>query len=140
MRTPFFEQYGNEIEFQNDSDLLDKFSSIDCSVPGRTEERKSSHRERYCFKIYLMYLLQNKLLKFPLKIIKEETPDFLILCHNETIALEVSEAATEDSQRAMIELAKSPRGTILEKDTNGLVKAGGQLIGEGWRGNAVEIE
>lgn len=140
MKTPFFGQYGNEIEFQNDTELLEKFSSIDCSVPARTQGRKSSHRERYCLKIYLMYLLQNKLLKFPLKIIKEEAPDFIILCHNETTALEVTDAATEDSQRAMTELAKSPPGTILEKGTNRLVKAGGQLIGEGWCGNTVEIK
>lgn len=140
MKTLFFGQYGNEIDFQNDAELLEKFSSIDCCVPARTQGRKSSHRERYCLKIYLMYLLQNKLLKFPLKIIKEEAPDFLILCHDETIALEVTDAATEDSQRAMTELAKSPPGTILEKGANRLVKPGGKLIGPGWNGNSVEIE
>lgn len=140
MRTPFFGQYGNDIEFQNDSDLLDKFSNIDCSVPSRTQGRKSSHRERYCLKIYLIYLLQNKLLKFPFKIIKEEAPDFFILCHNETIALEVTDAATEDYQRAMTELEKSPLGTILESGTYELVKPGQRLNGPGWNGNSAEIE
>lgn len=140
METPFFGQYGNEIEFQNDSELLEKFSNIDCSVPARTEGRKSSHRERYCLKIYLMYLLQNKLLEFPLKIIKEEAPDFLILCHDEIIALEVTDAAAEDYQRAMTELAKSPPGTMLESGTYELVKPGERLNGPGWNGNSVEIE
>lgn len=140
MKTAFFGQYGDEIAFQNDAELLEKLSGIDCSVPGRTEGRKSSHRERHCLKIYLMYLLQNKLLKFPLKIKKEEGPDFLVLYHDEIIALEVTDAGTKGYQRAMTELQKSPPGTILESGTHKLVKPGGKLSGPGWSGNSVEIE
>ena len=140
MKTPFFGQYGNKIYFQNDSELLEKLSSIDCSVPGRTKGRKSNHRERYCLKIYLMQLFQNKLLKFPLKIKKEEAPDFLVLCFDEIIALEVTDAAAEDYQRAMTELEKSPPGTMLEKGIHKLVKPGEELTGPGWNGNSVEIE
>lgn len=140
MKIPFFAQCGDQVEFQNQSKLLERLSSIDCSVPTRTKGRKSSHRERHCLKIYLMYLSQNGLLSFPLKIIKEEAPDFLILCRNETTALEVTDASTEEYQRAMTELAKSPPDTVLESGTNKLVKAGERLIGEGWSGNSVETE
>lgn len=140
MKIPFFGQYGDEIEFKNQSELIEKLSNIDCSVPARTQGRKTSHRERYCLKIYLTQLSQNGILKFPLKITKEEAPDFLILYCGETIALEVTDASTEDYQQAMTELAKSPQGTVLEMGTNKLVKPGEELIGEGWKGNSVEIE
>lgn len=140
MKTPFFGQYGDEIEFQNNSELPTKLSNIDCSVSARTQGRKSSHRERYCLKIYLIQLSQDKFLKFPLRIIKEEAPDFLILYCDETTALEVTDASTEDYQQAMTELANSPQGTVLEMGTNKLVKPGERLIGEGWEGDSVEIE
>lgn len=140
-KAPFFEPYGNEIEFQNESELLSKLSNIDCSVPARTQGRKSGHRERYCLKIYLIQLSQGKFLKFPLRIIKEEAPDFFISGYDgTTTALEVTDASTEDYQQAMAELAKSPIGTLLESDTNKLVKPGEKLIGNGWKGNSVEIE
>lgn len=140
MKTPFFGQYEDEIEFQNNSEVTGKLANIDCSVPDRTRGRKSSHRERYCLKIYLMYLSQNGVLKFPLKIKKEEAPDFLILSYDETTALEVTDASTENYQRAMTELAKSPPGTMLEKGTNKLMKLGDELMGKGWSGNSVETE
>lgn len=140
METPFFGQYGEEIEFQNDSELLEKLSSVDCFVPGRTEGRKSSHRERYCLKVYLMHLFQNKLLKFPLRIMKKEAPDFLVLCRDGITALEVTEAGAEAYQQAMTELEKSPPETMLESSTHKLVKPGEKLIGPGWNGNSVEIE
>lgn len=140
MKTQFFGQYGNEIEFQNNSEVIGKLANIDCSVPARTRGRKSSHRERYCLRIYLMQFSQNGLLKFPLKIRKEEAPDFLILCRDETIALEVTDASTKDYQQAVTELTKSPVGTLLESGTNKLVKHGERLIGEGWKGNSVEVE
>jgi hypothetical protein len=140
MKIPFFRQYGDETEFQSKFELLRKLSDIDCSVPARTKGRKSSHRERYCLKIYLMYLSQKELLRFPLKIKKEEAPDFLISCHDETIGLEVTDASTEGYQQAMTDLEKSPPGTVLEMGTNKLMTPGERLIGEGWKGNSVEIE
>lgn len=87
-----------------------------------------------------MHLFRNRLLKFPLKIRKEEAPDFLILCRDETTALEATDASTEEYQQAMTELAKSPAGTLLESGTSKLVKPGERLIGPGWKGNSVEIE
>ncbi len=141
MKATFFNPYGNEIEFQNESELLSKLSNIDCSVPARTQGRKSSHRERYCLKIYLMQLSQDKFLRFPLKIRKEEAPDFIILGYDgTTTALEVTDASTEDYQQATTELEKSPIGTILESGTNKLVKPGENLVGNGWKGNSVEKE
>ncbi|MDD5774903.1 MAG: hypothetical protein PHS64_03055 [Candidatus Omnitrophica bacterium] len=54
--------------------------------------------------------------------------------------MEITEAGTEEYQRAMTELEKSPVGTVLESGTNKLVKKGERLIGEGWNGDSVERE
>lgn len=64
----------------------------------------------------------------------------MILGDGMRIALEHTDASTEDYQRAMTELAKAPVGTLLEMGTNRLVEAGEKLIGDGWAGNAVERE
>ncbi|MFH1671812.1 MAG: hypothetical protein ABIF87_00055 [Pseudomonadota bacterium] len=155
MSSPFFEQYGNEIEFQDDSDLVRKFSNIDCSVPGRTQGRTKDHRERNSLKIYLIQLLQNNLLKYPLRIKKGESPDFLVICPDGTrTALEETEAGTEDYQRAMTELEKSPEGTMLETDffkleksplpkgdyKKALRKPGEKLKGNAWEKDSIERE
>lgn len=118
--------------------MIKKLSNIDCSVPARTCGRKASHRERYCLKIYLVQLSQSGILKFPLRVDKAEAPDFFLSSNDKTTTLEVTETSTENYQRAMTELAKSPEGTILEKGTNKLIKLGGCLIGRGWKGNSVE--
>ena len=148
METAFFEQYGDEIEFQNNSDLLGKLYKIDCSVPRRTQGRTSTHRERHSLKIYLIQLSQNKLLRFPLRIKKDEAPDFFILNPDATTtALEQTGAAVEDHQQAMTELEKTPEGTaeVLECVPKGaykeaLRKHGEELSGEGWDGNSMEKE
>ena len=145
MKAPFFGQYGNEIEFHNHPELLRKLSDIDCSVPGRTQGRTSDHRERYPLKIYLMRLSQSGLLKFPLRIEKEEAPDFLVSCGGTMMALEVTEAATESYQRAMTELEKSP-GTMLKSlhsfnlGESSLRKPGEELTEKWWIGDSVERE
>ncbi len=151
MKTQFFEQYGDKIEFQNDSDIHEKLLNIDCSVPKRTQGRTSNHREIHCIKIYLMQLSTNKLLRFPLRIEKEEAPDFFILSNGETTTLEVTEASTEDYQRAMTGLERNPDGTLLEalpifdpginppkgEYKKALRTRGEKLIGEGWVGDSV---
>src|SRR3989339_208300 len=110
----FFGVHGDELAFESDSDFINKLSYINDSVPGRTEGRTSKHRERYCLKIYLESLYKKKLLRFPMRIKKGESPDFLIIMDNETIALEITDAATENFQMAATELEKRPEGTMLE--------------------------
>lgn len=160
MKTPFFQQYGNEITFQNHSDLIEKFSHIDCSVPKRTCGRRSSHTERYDLKFYLERLPEKCLLKFPFSVRKEESPDF-ILSNNETItALEVTEATTESFQKAQTKQETEPEGTWLELNPSfnlessekrdkkvqwkaigeAMRKRGEKLRGEGWLGDSGKKE
>lgn len=155
MKTPFFGPYGKEIDFENNSDLLKKFSNIDCSVPERTQGRTSDHNERYSLKIYLIRLSYNKLLRFSLRIRKREAPDFLIFNDDETTtALEETTATIGDFEQAQTELEKSPEGTMLEsglfkleqsplpkgKYKEALRKPGEKLVGDGWDGNSLERE
>ena len=155
MPSAFFKQYGNEIEFQDESDLNRKLSNLDSSVPGRTQGRTSDHRERNSLIIYLTELSQKNLLKYPLRIVKRESPDFFVVCSDgTTTSLEETEAGTEDYQRAMTKLEKCPQGTILETDLFKLEKAPlpkgdykkalrrpeEKLIGNGWEGDSMERE
>jgi hypothetical protein len=117
MVTAFFDQYGNKIAFQNKPDMLRKLSDFNWSIPSRTKGRKSEHREKYCLKKYLTQLCLNDLLKFPLEIEKDESPDFLITnCDNTTTALEVTEATIEDYQRAKTEFKKRPDDSLFTYD------------------------
>lgn len=137
----FFGEHGDRIKFYDSNDLTIKLSQLDCTVPGRTKGRTSAHRERYCLKLYLLHQAKLRLLKFPLRVTKTEAPDFIISnAQNLRTGLEITEAGTEEYQRAMTELEKSPVGTVLESGTNKLVKKGERLIGEGWNGDSVERE
>ena len=55
------------------------------------------------------------------------------------IALEVTEAGTQRSQRATTELERSPPGTVLEGEDT-LVPPGGKLTGPRWVGDEAERE
>ena len=152
----FFGDHGDELTFESESDFIKKLSYINDSVPRRTEGRISKHRERYCLKIYLKSLYKEKLLRFPMGIKKGESPDFLIITNNETIALEVTEATTENFQIALTESEKRPakEETMIEilplfnKDKKvqqeeikkALRKKEEKLTGKGWDGDSPEKE
>jgi hypothetical protein len=75
----FFGGFGDEIQFHDAADLERKWRGIDLSVPGRTEGRKSYHRERYCLALYLRTLAHHSLLPLPIRVVKGEAPDFLLV-------------------------------------------------------------
>jgi len=103
----FFQKYGDKIEFGSAKDLRIKFSEINCSVPEATKGRTTDHRERYCLKYYLEELVKKEKLTFPLKVKKEESPDFLITMDNGVkIGLEVTEGTTPEYQRKIKEFEK----------------------------------
>lgn len=119
---------GSELSFASAGDLIRQLGEIDSSVPRRTEGRRSHHRERYCIARYLTALARSSLLKFPLRIEKSESPDFLLHFPDGTVTgIEITEAGTEGAQRAATELEKSPPGSHLEGEEI-------RLPGEGFRG------
>jgi len=109
-----FAPYGDTLTASDRSELLDKLARIDARVPGRDEGRIASERERFCIVNYLATLGDHKLLSFPLKVDKRESPDFEVAAGSETYGLEVTQAGEEILQRALTELEKAPTGTRLE--------------------------
>jgi len=155
MASSFFGQYGNEIEFQEESDFNKKLPQLDPSVPGRTEGRTTEHGERNSLIIYLKDLHDKGFLRYPFKITKGEAPDFLILYPNgRATGVEETQAGSEDYQRAMTELERRPQGTLLEADLfrieNAPLAKGTyskalrgpceKLVGDGWEGDSMEKE
>ncbi len=135
-----FTDPGSELSFASAGDLTRQLSEMDSSVPRRTEGRRSHHRERYCIVRYLTALARSSLLKFPLRVEKSESPDFLLHLSDGTVAgIEVTEAGTERSQRAATQLEKSPPGSFLE-DEDKLRMPGEELQGRVYAGNEPEIE
>jgi hypothetical protein len=134
-----FEVSGSELSFVDAADLLQKLGQMDSTVPKRTKGRRSHHRERFCIVRYLGALASTSLLTFPLRVVKWESPDFLIHEAGKTIGLEITEAGTERHQQAATLLEKSPPGTLLEGEA-GLRKPGEELQGRGYVGDEVERE
>jgi hypothetical protein len=108
-----FHVEGSELSFASAGDLIRQLAEIDYSVPRRTEGRRSYHRERYCVVRYLTALARSSLLKFPLRVEKRESPDFLLHLPDGTVTgIEITEAGTERAQRAEPELEL--KGIILD--------------------------
>jgi hypothetical protein len=134
-----FTNQGSELSFTSAGDLIRQLSEIDYSVPRRTEGRRSHHRERYCIVRYLMALARSSLLKFPLRVVKWEHPDFLLHLPDGTVTgIEITEAGTERAQRAATQLEKSPPGSFMEGEEIRL--PGEALRGRGYVGNEPELE
>jgi hypothetical protein len=135
----FFGRFGNEIQVHDAADLERKLKEINLSVPGRTEGRRSHHRERYCLALYLQTLARHSLLPLPIRVVKGESPDFLFETESSRIALEHTDIATEKSQRAASQLARLPIGTLLE-DEDSFRGPNEPLKGHGYVGDQVAQE
>ena len=110
MNDQFFSKYGDEITFKDLSDLLYKFSQLDCSVPRRDEGRKTDHVERESLKIYMEQLAKMDKWEYPITVKKRERPDFIISQDSRpTIGIEQTEATTNKIQQ---KFAKFERSTL----------------------------
>jgi hypothetical protein len=134
-----FTDKGDELSFASAGDLTRQLGEIDTSVPHRTEGRRPHHKERHCIVPYLTALARSSLLKFPLRVKKWESPDFLLHLPDGTVTgIEITEAGTERVQAAMTRLEKSPPGSFLEGSEIRL--PGEELRGRGYFGNEPEQE
>lgn len=90
--------------------LLHLLSSMDISVPARTQGRATEHTERYPICRLLSTISNSQLLPYPFSLLKRERPDFLIksIEENESIGIEVTEATSSDysSYIALVEHEK----------------------------------
>ena len=82
-------------------------ANFDFQVSKLSKGRTTDHKERYCLKYYLEELAKKEKLTFPLRVKKEESPDFLITMDNGVkIGLEVTEGTTPEYQRKIKEFEK----------------------------------
>lgn len=140
----FFQNYGDEIEFRDLEDLQSKFSQLDCSVPKRSQGRKTEHEERWCLRLYLMVLSSKGYVQFPISVKKRERPDFIIRSASGTYGLEHTNAGPQEWHRQSA-YAETEPGSLLEalpeaQLRNALRKSGEKLIGEGWHGSEAAAE
>jgi hypothetical protein len=90
-----FTDQGDELSFASARDLTRQLGEIDTSVPHRAEGRRPYHKERHCIVPYLTALARSSLLKFPLRVKKWESPDFLLHLPDGTVTgIEITEAGT----------------------------------------------
>ena len=109
---------GDEIIFKHVSELRATLRKIDSRLPRRTKGRRSHHRERYSIVRYLNALAETSHLSFPLRVVKSESPDFLLYLPSELVGVEVTEVGTEKHQQAMTQLERSAPGTVLEGESD----------------------
>ena len=141
---PFFGSLGDSIEASNKAELLNVLSHIDINVPAKRKKRDADgklrkesvrttdDRERYCLVAYLIALAGNDLLQFPLKVSKEESPDFLITSEKTALGVELTDATSTDCQR---EMAETEDDTEIELDGDGWV---GKLPERQWVSEVLE--
>lgn len=129
---------GSEQAFSDREGLLQFIADVDISVPGRTEGRRSYHRERYCMVHYLQTLADVSLLEFPLKILRSESPDFFLNFTNYSLGVEIRDVGTEHSQEATTLLERSPARTFLEGEAS-LRRPGEAMQHRGYEGNEGDV-
>ena len=135
---PFITQ-GSELFFSDRKDLLQVLGDVSVSVPDRKEGRKSYHRERYCIVHYLQALANESLLKFPLKIIRSESPDFFLNFKECSVAVEIQDVGTERSQEATTLLERASVETFLVGEAT-FVLPGEDLQYPGYVNDQNEVE
>jgi hypothetical protein len=133
------------------SALLSDLAAIDITVPGRTEGRRSHHRETWSICRFLSSFAPDPLLSYPLRLEPGEAPDFTLSMGATTVGIEITEATHPDYGWACARAEKDP-DAVLEPDMfkpgtklpkrRGLKPHVGRidqpLVGEGWRGYEVE--
>lgn len=89
------------------SELRGNLEATDVSVPGRTEGRRSCHREHYDICHLLSSLGEINKLVFPLRLLKRESPDFLLLQGLHEIGIEHAVSCQEAYEKALTRQARN---------------------------------
>lgn len=144
----------NTINTKNSSDLINILNNIDITVPERSKGRKTEHTEIWSIVRYLLMCHSNDKLDYPLSLIHQDRPDFLLKINESDFGIECTEAIPEQMAWAQELWEKSFPNSYFEPD---LFKWGSRrrnkkeimeilkkteqgLHGSGWIGNSVETE
>lgn len=99
-------------------------------VPRRTDGRTPKQYEQYYLGLYLLALANHDLLSYPLEVLEDESPDFMVTWKSgETTGLEVTRATDQELQRWLTRAEKDhPKGSAMMASPLGY--AGDQLEDE----------
>ena len=131
----------------NKDNLAAALRKINVTVPRRTNGRTKEHTERYAIARLLATIASR--LDFPLEIIHDDRPDFILSSANSRIGIEHTELIPENvaAAAALRERGYGPRCYLLPRTLHGeKKKTAKELIDEinsneqssGWSGNAPE--
>lgn len=84
------------ISAKNIEDLISCLKSIDIEVPSRLNGRTTEHTERYSICRLLSTLAKTQYIDYPISLVKRENPDFLLVCNEKTIGIEITESTSQD--------------------------------------------
>ncbi len=132
------------------SGLLRELSAINTRVPPRTE-RTTEDAERATICRFLSTFADSDLFHYPLRVDPGDRPDFSLVLPKATIGVEVTEAVPTDLARAdaLQEHRDYDAVRFLQRFTPGEPPrsleevdeiARGNVSGEGWAGDSVEVE
>jgi hypothetical protein len=133
---PFFGSFGNEVTFDDETDLLRKLAKADCSVPGRLSGRTKEHRESFCLKAYLLEPRCRERLTFPLTVRKRERPDFELISSAGAIGVEHADMGTSEYQERLTQAERPGEPEVWLIDPEGFV---GDLPEQEWEDDLIKI-
>lgn len=140
------------IEASTGDELKRKLGGTDISVPVRTAGRTNDHVERWVIYRALATLLADSQIEYPVRLLKRERPDYLLVIGSREIGCEVTEAINSEYLRAKSLPEANAESSIIDVS---LFKWGApkrkleklreiasreKLTGAGWAGNSVERE
>ena len=112
------------------SDLRRQFGDVGLTVPGRAERTKEQ-KEAYLARRLILKLAEDGELSFPVSITQSDSPDFVVVEQGRTWLLEITEATTEEDQRAM---------TLMPSDVSQMLGESGGRGKGGYIGSQPEHE
>lgn len=77
-------------------ELLARLAATDITVPLVTEGRTSRHREQYVMARFLATRAKQNELRFPLSLVHDDQPDFVLTEDSSVVAIECIEAVPEE--------------------------------------------
>lgn len=106
---PFFHPLGDFITISNKRELARIIREID--FERGADRQTSDFRERYTLAMYMLTLASLNGLKYPFRIAKRETPDFVWTCDGLEIGVEVTEVTSERYRGGM---AQTSQGEVVD--------------------------
>lgn len=142
-----------EYKFYSKENFIDDVSVIDINVPLRSNERKTTHTEKYSIVSFLKEFYDCDNFLFPFTLLHQDKPDFLITSDLNKIGIEFTESIPEQLAKAEYLREKHFEGySVIEPEFFGwdapdrteaeileiLNKSQIRLIGQGFCGKSIE--